>query len=132
MLSATNATFTKKTSMLKLIQSYHPVLILIVATALEVTGDAIIRKCIYEYTGFYRTLFALAGAILLFGYGFFLNLAPVEFGKVVGLYIATLFVMWQIINYAFFKTLPTMPVIVGGVLIVAGGLIMTFWKEASV
>jgi len=25
----------------------------------------------------------------------FLNLAPIEFGRVVGLYIATLFVVWQ-------------------------------------
>jgi len=71
----------------------------------------------------------LAGGLLLFGYGLSLNLAPVEFGKVVGLYIATLFVMWQVNSFIIFKQVPTLPVLIGGSLIVAGGLIVTFWKE---
>ncbi|WP_222103948.1 hypothetical protein [Mucilaginibacter corticis] len=111
------------------LQNIHPIIFLLVATTLEVTGDALIRKTIYEYSGTTRILFALLGMLLLFGYGFFLNLAPVEFGEVVGLYIATLFVVWQVINYLTFKTLPTIPVIVGGALVVAGGLIITFWKK---
>jgi len=111
------------------LQNIHPILFLLVATILEVTGDALIRKTIYEYSGTTRVLFALLGMLLLFGYGFFLNLAPVEFGEVVGLYIATLFVVWQVINYLTFKTLPTVPVLVGGALVVAGGLIITFWKK---
>ena len=52
----------------------------------------------------------LVGTALLFGYGFSLNLAPAEFGQVVGLYIATLFVVGQIINAVAFQTLPTLPV----------------------
>ena len=76
-----------------------------------------------------RIILAIAGAILLFGYGLFLNLTPVEFGQVVGLYIATLFVVWQIINYIFFRQLPTLPIMAGGVLVIAGGLIITFWKN---
>ncbi len=70
----------------------------------------------------------MAGAVLLFGYGFTLNLAPVEFGKVVGLYIATLFIVWQVISYITFKTEPPLSVIVGGSLIVLGGGIVTFAK----
>ena len=46
----------------------------------------------------------------------------------VGLYIATLFIVWQVINYAFFRTLPTLPILAGGALIVAGGAIVSFWK----
>jgi len=111
------------------LQSIHPIFFLIIATTLEVSGDAIIRKTIYEYSGAARTGFGLMGTLLLLGYGFFLNLAPVEFGKVVGLYIATLFVVWQIINYITFKTLPTLPMIVGGLLVISGGLIITFWKK---
>jgi hypothetical protein len=72
----------------------------------------------------------LAGAALLLGYGVALNLAPVEFGRVVGLYIATLFVVWQIINFFAFRTLPTLPILVGGALVIAGGLIITFWKPS--
>jgi hypothetical protein len=63
------------------------------------------------------------------GYGSLLNVAPLEFGQVVGIYIATLFVVWQIINFAFFRTLPTVPNLVGGTLVVAGGAIITFWKQ---
>ena len=114
--------------MIKILQNTHPIVFLLVATTLEVSGDAIIRLCIYNHTGWARIGFALTGAILLFGYGFFLNLAPVAFGQVVGLYIATLFVVWQIINYVAFKSVPSLPVIIGGALVIAGGLIITFWK----
>ena len=114
--------------MIKALQHIHPVIFLIIATVLEVSGDAIIRLCIYNHTGMVRIGFAVVGAILLFGYGFFLNLAPVEFGQVVGLYIATLFFVWQIINYIAFKSVPSLPIIIGGVLVIAGGLIITFWK----
>ena len=115
--------------MRQVLQNIHPIFFLIVATTFEVTGDAMIRKTIYEHTGIARIAFGLLGAMLLFGYGFFLNLAPVEFGKVVGLYIATLFVIWQVISYLTFKSIPTTPIIIGGSLIVIGGLIITFWKN---
>lgn len=114
--------------MKSILQNTHPIVFLIIATTLEVTGDALIRKSIYDHTGAARISFGLVGAVLLFGYGFFLNLAPVEFGKVVGLYIATLFVVWQIISFITFKSIPSLPIIVGGALVVAGGLIITFWK----
>jgi hypothetical protein len=65
--------------------------------------------------------------MLLFGYGLSLNLAPIEFNRVVGLYIATLFIMWQVVNLIVFRSLPGLPVWFGGALIVAGGLIVTFW-----
>src|SRR5580765_8546795 len=107
--------------MIKAIQNIPPIVFLLIATTLEVTGDALIRKCIYNHTGSARIGFAIIGTILLLGYGVSLNLAPVEFRKVVGLYIATLFVVWQIINYIFFRTLPSLPIIIGGTLIIAGG-----------
>jgi small multidrug resistance family-3 protein len=110
------------------LQHIHPIFFLIVATTLEVSGDALVRKTLYEYQGAARIGLGLLGMLLLFGYGFFLNLAPVEFGKVVGLYIATLFVVWQVITWFTFKTVPSLPVIVGGSLVVLGGLIITFWK----
>jgi len=114
--------------MRSILQNIHPIVFLLIATTLEVSGDAIIRKSIYDNTGLTRIAFGLIGALLLFGYGFFLNLAPVEFGKVVGLYIATLFVVWQVISFITFKSVPSMPVIVGGILVITGGLIITFWK----
>lgn len=106
----------------------YVILLLVVATTLEASGDAIIRLGIYRHTGFLRAALFLAGAGLLFGYGTFLNLAPIEFNRVVGLYIATLFVVWQIINFVVFKTVPSLPIAIGGGLIVAGGVIVTFWR----
>jgi hypothetical protein len=103
---------------------------LLIATTLEVSGDAVVRIAIYNNVGVTRLGLMLAGAALLFGYGFSLNLAPVEFRRVVGLYIATLFVVWQVINFLVFRTWPNLPILVGGTLVVAGGLIVTFWKPS--
>jgi hypothetical protein len=115
---------------MKLLADMPILLLLVIATTLEVTGDAIIRKSLFEHQGLARIGLFLAGAALLAGYGTFLNLAPLEFGKVVGLYIATLFVVWQVITFFAFRTLPTVPVMLGGALIVSGGLVVSFWKAA--
>jgi small multidrug resistance family-3 protein len=116
--------------MLRLLQGVHPLILLVVATILEVSGDAVVRMAIYNHVGAIRIALFLGGAALLFGYGSFLNLAPIEFGRVVGLYIATLFVVWQVINFIAFRSLPTMPIWVGGGMVIAGGAIITFWQPA--
>ena len=103
---------------------------LVAATVLEVSGDAVVRIALHNHAGvnIIRVALFLLGAALLFGYGTFLNLAPLEFRDVVGLYVAILFIVWQVINFAFFGTLPTIPILTGGVLIVTGGAIVSFWK----
>jgi hypothetical protein len=102
---------------------------LLVATTLEVSGDAVVRIGMYQYGGLARLGLMLLGATLLFGYGFSLNLAPLEFRQVVGLYLATLFVVWQVVNALAFRTFPTLPIAIGGGLIIVGGLIVTFWTQ---
>jgi hypothetical protein len=114
--------------MMKALEGIHPLVFLLIATTLEASGDAIVRMAIYDHVGQVRIGLFLAGAALLFGYGTFLNLAPMEFGQLAGLYIATLFVVWQVINFVFFRALPTMPILIGGALVVAGGAIIAFWK----
>jgi small multidrug resistance family-3 protein len=104
---------------------------LILATAMEVTGDAIVRMGLGQSATTTRLVCFAAGAVLLFGYGLALNLAPIEFEKVVGIYIATLFVMWQIISFITFRTLPTLPILIGGAMIVAGGLVVAFWQPGG-
>jgi small multidrug resistance family-3 protein len=100
--------------------------LLIVATTLETTGDALVRIGIYDRVGFNRLMPMILGAILLFGYGFILNLAPLPFERVVGLYIATLFVVWQIVSYITFKSIPNLTILCGGGLIIIGGLVVSF------
>ena len=103
---------------------------LVAATVLEVSGDAIVRIALLNHAGLAPIRIALfvLGAALVFGYATFLNLTPLEFREVVGLYVATLFIVWQAVNFAFFRTLPTVPVMMGGSLIVIGGAIVSFWK----
>jgi hypothetical protein len=114
-----------------MIKAFHGVplmVLLLIATVLEAGGDAVVRVAIYGQVGLIRIALFLAGAALLLAYGSLLNLAPLDFGRVVGLYIATLFVVWQVVNFVVFRTLPTMPILVGGALVIAGGAIITFWK----
>jgi hypothetical protein len=111
-----------------LLQGFPSVVLLLVATILEVSGDAVVRTALYDHVGPARAVLFIAGAGLLLGYGTFLNLAPFEFGKVVGLYLATLFIVWQVINFLAFRALPTMPIVGGGVLAVAGSAIITFFE----
>jgi small multidrug resistance family-3 protein len=114
--------------MLKAIAHMNVFVFLLVATTFEVSGDAVVRVAVYNHVGFVRGCLFLAGAALLFGYGLFLNLAPLEFGRVVGLYIVTLLLVWQVVNFVAFRSLPTTPTWVGGALIIAGGAVITFWK----
>ena len=101
----------------------------VTATIFEAVGDAIMRVAL-------RSPYALPGRIALFAlasflltmYGLFLNLAPVEFATVTGIYLASLFVAFQIVNYIFFRHLPSPGVLLGGTFIVAGAAIIYFWK----
>jgi hypothetical protein len=101
---------------------------LIIATSLEAIGDSIVRLGLAQNAWLPRCLMFATGAVLLFGYGVSVNLAPTEFGRVVGLYIATLFIVWQLVNWIVFRTPLVPPVVAGGLLIVVGGAIVTFWK----
>jgi small multidrug resistance family-3 protein len=103
-------------------------LFVLAATLLEATGDAIIRIALHNTSLPGRIALFVAGGLLLTLYGTSLNLAPVEFATVTGMYVATLFIVFQITNYVFFRTAPAAPVMVGGALIVTGGLIVSLWK----
>jgi hypothetical protein len=65
---------------------------------------------------------------MLFGYGTFLTSAPVDFGKLLGIYVVVFFIMAQFINFVAFGLCPTVPIVVGGMFIVAGGAIISAWR----
>lgn len=101
---------------------------IIAATIFEAVGDAVMRIAInYRMMPARLGLFALA-TVLLALYGASLNLAPAEFAEATGIYIACLFIMFQVVNYLFFKQTPGPGILLGGTFIVAGAAIVYFWK----
>lgn len=54
-----------------------------------------------------------------------------DFGRLLGVYIAVFFVVSQLIAHFFFDERIRKPMLVGGALIIAGGLVMTFWHEEA-
>ncbi len=105
--------------------------LLILATTMETAGDALVRIGLYDRIGFSRIPMLALGAVLLFGYGLMLNLAPLPFERVVGLYIATLFIIWQVVSYISFRAVPNMTIVIGGAFIIVGGLIVSFGSAAE-
>jgi drug/metabolite transporter superfamily protein YnfA len=106
-----------------------PLSLLVLATTLEAGGDAIIRIGLRANTVPFRVLLMLVGAVVLYGYGLTLNLAPLDWGRLIGAYVATFFVVGQVINLVIFQTAPTLPIIVGGLFILTGGAVITFWHR---
>ena len=106
-----------------------PFALLVLATTLEAGGDAIIRVGLRPHAVPIRLALVLTGGVVLTGYGLTLNLAPLDWGRLIGAYVATFFVVGQVINLVVFKTAPTLPILVGGLFIVAGGAIVTLWQR---
>jgi small multidrug resistance family-3 protein len=102
-------------------------LFVLLATILEASGDAVIRLSIHSHALSTRIALFLLGSVLLACYGTSLNLAPVEFASVTGIYLATLIVVFQIANFLFFHVTPTPAVYGGCFLVVAGGLVIFFF-----
>ncbi|MGC1904980.1 MAG: hypothetical protein WA715_14260 [Candidatus Acidiferrum sp.] len=96
------------------------------ATIFEAFGDAVIRLSLHSASLPARIGLFIAGSALLTLYGTSLNLAPVDFAAVTGLYLATLVVAFQAANYVFFHAVPTLPVLGGCVLVISGGLVIYF------
>ena len=99
--------------------------LLLVATTLEAGGDAVVRVGLHQHTIGVRMLLLLLGGIMLFCY------APFDFGRLIGAYVATFFVVGQVINLVAFRTSPSVPVILGGLLIVAGGAVITLGNRPA-
>jgi len=104
------------------------ILILLLAASLEAGGDAIIRVGLHTNSTWHRYVLFSAAAIILFAYGWTVNAPPWDFGKLLGLYVVFFFVIAQLISWLFFKQTPSMTLILGGSLIVAGGIVISLAK----
>ena len=94
---------------------------LLLAAVLEMGGDAAIRRGLLRSTWAWLGL----GSLMLVAYGFVVNAnRAIDFGRLMGLYIALLFVVSQAISIAVFRERPSASLVLGGALIVAGGAVI--------
>jgi len=93
--------------------------ILVLAAALEVGGDALVR------IGLRGPAYLMAaGGLLLFAYGVLVNLSGVDFNRLMGIYIAVFFLVSQVISFIFFRQIPDDRILMGGGFIVTGGMLI--------
>jgi len=102
---------------------------LLLAALLEVGGDALVRAGLHGATIPARLGFLALGGVVLFAYGVTVNLPPWDFGRLLGVYVTLFFLLAQLVSWLAFGIRPTVPILVGGALIVAGGLTITFWRD---
>jgi drug/metabolite transporter superfamily protein YnfA len=102
--------------------------ILLVAAILEAGGDALMRVGLHKSLPQQRLLFFSLAAVVLFAYGWTVNAPPWDFGKLLGIYIVFFFIVAQLISWLVFKQTPSLTVAIGGVLICAGGIVISLAK----
>jgi len=72
-----------------------------------------------------RTIAFLAGTASLAAYGLVVNTPRWDFGRLLGVYVVLFFLLAQVVARVRFGQAPTLPVLLGGLLIVAGGVIIS-------
>jgi drug/metabolite transporter superfamily protein YnfA len=94
---------------------------LLLAAVLELGGDAAIRRGLLRPAWPWLVL----GSLMLVAYGFMVNATrAIDFGRLMGLYIALFFVVSQALSIAMFRERPSLNLVLGGALIVAGGAVI--------
>ncbi len=103
--------------------------VLLLSASLEVLGDSFFQSGLYRASASHRVGWFAAGVFVLGFYGLFVNLPPWNFGELLGAYVALFFLVAQVVAKLRFGQSPSLPILVGGSLIVAGGLVITLWKR---
>jgi small multidrug resistance family-3 protein len=74
-----------------------------------------------------RAIAFVVGAVSLAAYGLVVNAPRWEFGRLLGVYVVLFFLLAQVMARVRFGQAPTLPIVVGAVLIISGGLIIAVW-----
>ena len=101
-------------------------ILLLMAIVLEVCGDASIRVGLRGG----RPVLFLVGAALVICYGTMISFPNWSFGRTMGVYIAMFFIVSQIVARFTLGESVTVPILVGGSLIISGGLVILLWRPA--
>lgn len=103
-------------------------IVLLIAAVLEVGGDALVRIGLQSPTLVRRVEFIILGGLVLLSYGILVNLPKWDFGQLLGIYVTLFFLVAQLVNYVGFGQKPSLPILVGGALIMTGGLLISVWR----
>jgi hypothetical protein len=103
--------------------------VLLLAAVLEAGGDALVRYGLRTAAIPGRVALFALGGVVLFGYGYVVNIPGWDFGRLLGLYVVFFFLVAQVIAWLAFAQLPSRPILVGGALIVTGGAIISIWSR---
>ncbi len=98
------------------------------AAFLEALGDSFFQSGLYRASGATRVFLLVLGTLVLGFYGLTVNAPRWDFGKLLGVYVVLFFLMAQILAKVRFHQSPTLPIYVGGTLIVSGGVLIAFWQ----
>jgi hypothetical protein len=102
--------------------------LLAIAAFLEAWGDSFFQTAFYRASGNGRVLAIGCGTLILALYGSTVNLPRWDFGKLLGVYVVLFYVAAQVLAKVRFGQSPTLPIYIGGSLILIGGGIVAFWK----
>ena len=92
-------------------------IVLIGAALLETGGLALMRQGLQG-----RSVLLLGGVASLAAYGVLVNQGKLDFGRLMGCYIAAFFAVSQLIALLLFRQVPALRTLIGGALIITGGL----------
>ena len=101
--------------------------VLMIAAFLEAYGDSSFQSALYRSSGSTRAFAFVIGAVSLACYGLVVNVPRWDFGRLLGMYVVLFFLCAQVIAWTKFRQAPTIPLIAGGALITAGGLIISIF-----
>ena len=106
-----------------------PFLVLSGAALLEVLGDSCFQSALRRSSGAGRIGWIALGVLILGLYGLTVNLPRWDFGRLLGVYVVFFFFAAQVVAKIRFHQTMTLPIRVGGLLIAAGGLVISLWKS---
>jgi small multidrug resistance family-3 protein len=102
--------------------------VLLLAAFLQAYGDSSFQTAMYRSSGWSRAIAVLIGATSLAAYGLVVNAPRWDFGRLIGVYVVLFFLLAQVVARVRFGQTPTLPVLCGGALIVAGGILISIWS----
>ena len=87
------------------------------------------RMGIFSHKPALRAVLFGVGGLVLAVYGYVVNIAKWDFGKLLGLYVVFFVVVAQVLSWLVFKQPPSAGTLVGVALIVIGGIVI--WMSNS-